>query len=327
MTRRQFVFSLSAASVALPAVGRLGAAITLPKGLCFVGEPKFNAVAARAVRENWAARPIGARMVLIARELEGIPYRGFTLEIDDHTECPSCNFDGLDCWTFFETVLGMARMLERPKPQYAWDDLLREIEWTRYRGGKCSGGYLERIHYLDEWFFDNFARRNVWDLTRRLPGAIRLYGRKSTEMTVLWRSYRYLKKNPQLRAPMKTIEARVNQLPVYYVPKAKVPAIEPKLESGDIIGIVTNQQGGVCSHVGLAVRTQDGVLRFMHASKNHHQVLVDKRLSGYLNDFRYHAGIMVARPLPTQYTIRDEKTYRDRLAKLKAGKPPAGPAA
>ena len=319
MTRRQFVFALSAASTAAPGLDRLQAAITLPKTLCFVGESKFDAVAARAVRENWAARPIGARMVLIARELEGTPYRGFTLEIHDHTECPSCNFDGLDCWTFFETVLGLARMLETPKPRYAWEDLLREIEWTRYRGGKCTGGYLERIHYLDEWFFDNFARQNVWDITRRLPGAIRLHGRKSTEMTVLWRSYRYLKNNPELRAPMKAIEAKVNQLPVFYVPKSKVPAIEPSLQNGDVIGIVTNQQGGVCSHVGLAVRSGDGVLRFMHASKNHHRVLVDKRLSGYLNDFRYHAGIMVARPLSTAYTIRDANTYRDRLAKLKAG--------
>jgi hypothetical protein len=324
MTRRQFLFTVSAAAAGAPGFRPAAAAITLPKDLCFVGEAKFNAVVARATRENWAARPIGARMMLIARELEGIPYRGFTLEIHDHTECPSCNFDGLDCWTFFETVLGLARMLETPRPRHTWEDLLREIEWTRYRGGKCAGGYLERIHYLDEWFFDNFARQNVWDLTRRLPGAQRLYGRKSTEMTALWRSYRYLRKNPSLRGPMKDIEAQVNKLPVYYVPKSKVPAIEPQLRSGDIIGIVTNQQGGVCSHVGLARRSEDGVLRFMHASKNHRAVVLDKRLSGYLNDFRYHAGIMVARPLPTSFTIRDSGVYRSRLAALKAGKSLAG---
>ena len=53
------------------------------------------------------------------------------------------------------------------------------------------------------------------------------------------------------------------------------------------------------AHVGLAYRTNDGVLRFMHASspRNHGQVVLDQQLSGYLNKFRSHAGILVARPL------------------------------
>ena len=319
--RRRFLsFLLSGAALA-PFSG-LKAAVKLPKDVCFRGEGRFQAIAAKAIAEGWARLPIGQRMVVIARELAGTPYVGFTLEIDDKIECPSCNFEGLDCWTFFETVLGIARMVETPKPAYTWQDLLAEIEWTRYRGGKCTGGYLERLHYLDEWFFDNFARQNIWDITRRLPGAIELKGRKSTEMTNLWKSYRYLKKNPELRPPMREIEEAVERLPVRYVPKSGVKAIEPQLQSGDIIGVVTNQQGGVCSHVGLAVRAADGVLHFMHASKNHHQVLIDKQLSAYLYDFGYHAGIMVARPLAVSYTVRDAKTYQSRLDRLKAGQTP-----
>jgi N-acetylmuramoyl-L-alanine amidase-like len=321
MTRRQFSTILFPAALGTLAPPRLWGAITLPKSACFRGESKFLAVVAKARSENWAALPMGRRMAAIARELAGTPYAGFTLEIDDKTECPSCNLGGLDCWTFFESVLGIARMIESPKPSYSWEDLLREIEWTRYRGGRCTGGYLERLHYLDEWFFDNFARQNIWDLTRRLPGAIRLSGRHSTEMTALWRSYRYLRNNPDLRPKMREIEKQVDQLPVYYVPKSTVKAIEPKLEDGDIIGIVTNQQGGVCSHVGLAVRTSDGVLRFMHASKNHKKVLIDKELAGYLADFRYHAGILVGRPLPASYAIHNEAIYKDRLAQLQAGRP------
>ena len=321
MTRRHFFLLAAAAGAAATASDARGG-ITLPKATCFVGEAKFSAVAAEAVREGWVNQPIGQRMVTIARRLEGTPYVGYTLEIHDRIECPSCNFDGLDCWTFFEAVLGFARMLETPKAAYTWQDLLAEIEWTRYRGGKCTGGYLERIHYLDEWFFDNFARQNVWDYTRRLPGAQRLTGRKSTEMTNLWRSYRYLKKNPELRPKMREFEEAVEKLPVMYVPKAKVAAIEGQIQSGDIVGIVTNQQGGVCSHVGLAVRTSDGVLHFMHASKNHKAVVLDKRLSGYLADFRYHAGIMVCRPLPVSYAIRDPKAYAARLTRLRSGQSP-----
>jgi Protein of unknown function (DUF1460) len=258
-------------------------------------------------------------MMSLAAQLRGTPYVGFTLEIDDHVEAPSANFLGLDCWTFFEIVLGLARMLERPQAAYTPADLLREIEWTRYRGGRCSGGYLERIHYLDEWFFDNWARQNVWDFTRTLPGATRLIGRVSQEMTVLWKGYRYLKHNPELRTPMRRWEEYVEGQPVSYVPKAKVAAIESRLQSGDIIGIVTNQSGGVCSHVGLANRTDDGVLRFMHASANYKKVVIDDRLSTYLHAFKYHHGIIACRPLPTALSLRQYAAYRERLATLRRG--------
>jgi hypothetical protein len=323
MTRRQFVFHAAAAALAAPwVVGPARAVITLPKELCFVGEDSFHRIVGRAVAGRWGQLPMGDRMLTLARELEGVPYVGYTLEIHDRIECPSVRFDGLDCWTFFECVLGLARMIETPKPAYAWTDLLAEIEWTRYRGGVCTGGYLERIHYLDEWFFDNFARQNVLDLTRKLPGAERLRGRRSTEMTTLWKSYRYLRENPGLRGPMRQSELEVEKLPVWYVPKAKVPAMERHLQSGDIIGIVTRDQGGVCSHVGLAARDADGTLRFMHASKNHQAVVVDSRLSVYLDRFKSHAGIMAARPLSIRYTLRDRAQYLARLNRLKAGQAP-----
>ena len=76
-------------------------------------------------------------------------------------------------------------------------------------------------------------------------------------------------------------------------------AAESRLRSGDIIGVTTNDPGGVgTSHVGLAYRTDDGVLHFMHASapRNYGKVVVDSRLSEYLRRYRTIAGITVARP-------------------------------
>ncbi len=323
MTRRHFIFRAAAATLAAPLCAPAArAVVTLPKNLCFTGEDSFHRIAQKAVAGRWGQLPMGQRMLTLARELEGVPYIGFTLEIHDRIECPSVHFNGLDCWTFFETVLGLARMIETPKPSYTWTDLLAEIEWTRYRGGVCTGGYLERIHYLDEWFFDNFARQNILDLTRKLPGAVRLHGRRSTEMTTLWKSYRYLRLNPDLRGPMRQSELEVEKLPVWYIPKAGVPAIEPRLQNGDIIGIVTREQGGVCSHVGLAARAADGTLRFMHASRNHKAVVMDSRLSVYLNRFKSHAGILAARPLDVRFTLRDPVIYQARLKRLKAGLAP-----
>jgi cell wall-associated NlpC family hydrolase len=270
----------------------------LPLKTTFQGTARFQAVAAKAQRENWRALPIGDRMAKIGLELKGTPYRGFTLEIHDRVESPSANFNGQDCWTFFEICLGMARMLETPKKTYTPGDLLDQIEWTRYRGGQCRGNYLDRIHYLAEWYIDNDKRKTVVDITRRFP--TQRMPPQCGEMTRLWKHYRYLKMNPELRAGMAHHEQRLNKTPVFMVPKDKVAGIEPKLQNGDIIGIARHDNGSYCSHVGIIIVDQAGQRRFMHASTTYKKVTIDSTISAYLNKFKKHAGILVARPLPAK---------------------------
>jgi hypothetical protein len=293
MNRRHFLLATTASITALPASG----GEHLPRSVTFIGEDKFRAIAAEAHSRRWSSLPVGERVVMAANRMLGTPYVGFTLEIDDHVESPSVNFRGLDCWTFFEIALGIARMTRKHQVVYQPEDLLREIEHTRYRGGQCNGNYLDRIHYLDEWFRDNHARKTVRDITRELAPVVPLTGRKIDEMTVLWKSYRYLKNNPGLRQGMARIEAELQQHPFHYIPKDAVAAIEPKLQNGDIIGIVTHKPHVYCSHVGLTIRTKDGGAHFMHASATKKRVIIDKSVSGYLADFQSHAGIIVARPV------------------------------
>ncbi len=292
--------------------------LLLPENQIFKGKERFAAIVGKAGKEEWSKLPIGQRIIHVAKELRGVPYVSFTLEVDDHIESPSVNLDGVDCWSFFEQCLGFARMIAYEKPNYTPVDLIRQIELTRYRGGRCTGNYLERIHYLAEWFFDNDARGTCRHLTPSLPGAERISGRKISEMTTLWKSYRYLRNNPELRGPMKESEEEVASLPVYQIPKAKVAAIEPQLQSGDVIGIATKYNGGFCSHVGLAIRTEDGVLRFMHASssKKYRRVVIDDSLSGYLNQISAHSGILVGRPLEVSETVTDPAIYAANLKKL-----------
>lgn len=288
----------------------------LPMKTIFKGEDRFHAIVKKGIGEEWRNLKVGDRIIRVAQELEGLPYENFTLEIDDHVESPSVNLNGLDCWTFFEQCLGFARMFGIEKDSYRPDDLLRQIEFTRYRGGRCTGQYLERIHYLAEWFFENDARGTCDYLAPSLPGAERIRDRKISEMTTLWKSYRYLRNNPELRVPMKESEDQVAKLPVYHIPKSKVAAIEPLLQDGDVIGIATKYNGGFCSHVGLARRTDDGVTRFMHASRNYKKVVVDKSISGYLADFSAHAGILVGRPLELSETVLDVERYQANLKSL-----------
>lgn len=266
----------------------------LPQATTFIGETTFQKICKKAIAQQWHKLPIGDRMAAIALELEGTPYKAYTLEIDNHIESPSVNFKGLDCWTFFETTLCLARMLETPQAHYTATDLLRQIEHTRYRGGKCNGNYLDRLHYLVDWYRDNSKRGTIREITKHFP--TKVAPNRCEEMTQLWQHYRYLKHNPTLRAGMAQHEKRLTQLTVNYIPKQHVKALEPKLNNGDIIGIVRHDHGSYCSHVGIIIKDKAGNARFMHASTTFHKVTIDQSISTYLHQFKKHAGIIIARP-------------------------------
>jgi hypothetical protein len=271
---------------------------SLPFSTVFKGRDKFDAIVAKAKAGNWAALPLGERTVTVGKELIGTRYKNYTLEIDNRIEAPSVNFLGLDCWTFFETALGMSRMMAEAPDNWTPERLLHYVELDRYRGGTCTGEYLSRLHYLEDWLADNDRRGLVNDLTRSLGGVS--VPHSAREMTVGWRHYRYLAANRSLLGPLGQMEARVSSRPLYQIPKSRVASIEGKLQSGDVIGIVS-KDGRLfsTSHVGLALRQPDGSLHFMHASapRNYGKVVIDSTLSSYLYRFSTHSGILVARPV------------------------------
>jgi len=271
----------------------------LPFNTVFKGQEQFNRLVSKAKAGNWRALPIGERTAAVGQALVGTRYKHFTLEIDNRIESPSVNFQGMDCWTFFEIALGFARMLNEPESNWTPERMLHYIEMDRYRGGECTGDYLSRLHYLEDWLYDNNRRGLVEDLTRELGG--RSVPHSAREMSAGWRHYRYLAANRSLLGPLSRMEANVSSRPLYEIPKEKVAGIESKLRSGDIIGIISRDRGGLRStaHVGLALRTSDGVLHFMHASSpsNYGRVIIDSQLSKYLYRYRSDSGILVARPL------------------------------
>ncbi len=271
----------------------------LPFSTVFKGQDQFNRLVTKAKSGNWSSLPIGERTAVVGQALTGTRYKHFTLEIDNRIESPSVNFQGMDCWTFFEIALSFARMLNEPQSNWTPERLLHYIELDRYRSGECTGEYLSRLHYLEDWLYDNDRRGLVEDLTRSLGGAN--VPHSAREMSVGWRHYRYLAANRSLLGPLARMEANVSSRPLYQIPKNRVAGIESKLQSGDIIGIIGRDRSGLysTSHVGLALRTNDGVLHFMHASSpgNSGRVIVDTGLSKYLYRYRSDSGILVARPL------------------------------
>jgi len=270
-------------------------AAKLPESVVFVGKEKFHRLMEQGRAGNWASLRIGERTARVGKALVGTPYVNFTLELDTRIETPCVNMKGMDCWTFFEISLAAARLM-KTSPNATTAEMLRMIELDRYRGGKCDGTFVSRLHHLEDWLQDNERRGLVKDITATLPGAKKLYREMNYMGGSGSRFFRQLRADPSMIPTMRRAEANLSQRGIWYVPKAKVPAVEKLLRDGDVISIVTTWPGSYTSHVGLAVRGADGVLRFMHASREKREVIIDTRLSSYLNRFGKHAGIMVARP-------------------------------
>lgn len=259
----------------------------------FSGQEVFNRLVEKAGREGWKTLAVGEIMGRVAMDLRGTPYVGATLELYDDREVCSVNLLGLDCVTLFENALGFARMVKKGKEKP--EDLLAEVTFTRYRGGRLSD-YVSRLHYTTDWIHDNVTKRVIHDLTPELPGAVP-YTRKVGFMSTHPGSYRQLKANPSMVPKIAAIEKEINSRSMKYVPKEKIAAIEPLLKTGDIVGTTTTIEGIDISHTGLCYRDEKGLLRFLHASLTKKEVTLDDRLSGYVNSVSKHTGVMIVRPL------------------------------
>jgi hypothetical protein len=280
----------------------------LPMEVVFKGGEKFQRLVKQAQRENWAALPIGERTARVGKALLGTPYVNYTLEIHDHIESPSVNFQGLDCWTFYEVSLAFARMLRQKPSDYTPEDLLALVELERYRHGRCDGGYLSRMHFLEEVFADNESRGLSVNPTRDLGGEP--LRREIREMTSSWKSYRYLRSNTALLPEMGRIQEKVSALPVHHIPKDQVASIEKYIHTGDIIAITSQDNSAYTSHVGIAVCKADGT-HLMHATSRRdkgRKVVLDCRISDYLKRSDDHYGIVIYRPLDLPAASRSVAT-------------------
>src|SRR5262249_35802528 len=93
---RAFLLIITALLLTAAQVPVFGASDQLP---VFQGERTFDRLRDKATSQNWSTLPIGELMGKIAKELEGTPYVGNTLELSKDQEVCSVNLDQLDCVT------------------------------------------------------------------------------------------------------------------------------------------------------------------------------------------------------------------------------------
>lgn len=286
MTRREFLV----ASTAMAFVPRLALA---QKEDFFTGREVLTSILAKAKSEGWQELPMGEVVGKVGIMFEGTPYVGFTFELFDDREVCVINLKGLDCATFYEAALALARTIKSGRHTEA--EFQKQITRIRYRGGKLDG-YVSRLHYAIDYFYDNEQKGILNVLSDDLPGA-QLVTRKVSFMSKNPDKYRQLKSNASLVPLIAKTEDAINSRRSFFVPKEKVEENEILLKTGDVLAFTTTAAGLDVSHTGLVYRDEKDVCRLLHASSSKKQVVLDVRVSEYLANATRNDGIIVARPL------------------------------
>ena len=269
---------------------------------------------------TWAAtQPPGAfplfgdLLARIGERFVGTPYQPHTLELAG-PERLVINLEALDCVTFVENVLVLARLawqampggaevrgagmtassgsLDNPRRfQAAYRDELTRI---RYRDGALNG-YASRLHYFSEWISDNEVSGLVDAISRDLGGVA---DRSPIDfMSTHPDAYRQLA-DPDVLAEVARMEARLGEAERYYIPAQAIGASSGGIQDGDIIAATSTVSGLDIAHTGIAL-WQNGTLRLLHAPLvGSHVEISEESLTERIARIGGQDGIMVARPLP-----------------------------
>ena len=243
-----------------------------------------------AVNNNLAEKTIGDIIVEIGKSFIGTDYLAHGLEKDGDEQLV-INLAGLDCTTFLENSLVLARCIKKGKTSF--EDYMNDLQQIRYRDGVIDQ-YPSRLHYFSDWIYDNVKKGIVRDVTEEMGGEKIKF--KINFMSTHPESYKQLKDNPDFIPIIKEQENEISCREYYFIPKDELAVKEDLIHNGDLIAITTTVEGLDIGHVGIAVEMDDGRIHLMHAPTVNTQVhITDQPLSDYLMKYKRHSGVIVLR--------------------------------
>jgi len=234
--------------------------------------------------------PIGDLVLKIGLDFLNTPYVAKTLD-KTKEEKLVINLHQLDCTTFAENCLALARTVKSDHPDAG--TFCSELEKIRYRGGKMDG-YASRLHYFCEWISDNESRHNVKSMAAEMGG-------KSLTVNLNYMSahpkeYHQLINDQATTAKIKAIEEKVSAQKFHYIPADQFESIEGLVKDGDLVTLTTSIPGIDVSHVGILLK-KDGRIHLLHASSGIMKVVVSTEpFAQYLAKSKKTTGVMIARP-------------------------------
>ena len=242
---------------------------------------------------------LGRTSARVGELAAGTPYEAFTLDAyikaggDPATEPLEVSLTRFDCVTLVESCLALARVAAA-EGEPTWERFGQEIERMRYRGG-VRIGYASRLHYFSEWIGDGEKRGLLRDLGADLGG-------EKDDRPLRFMSEhrdRYpASANAKEWAKVREMERSLDASPRLVIPTARIPEVQDRIETGDVLAFATSIVNLDVSHAALAYRSADGLLRVLHAPLSGGVVEVtDATLPDYVAAIGMSTGILVARPL------------------------------
>lgn len=241
-----------------------------------------------AVDKNLAEKPIGDIIVEVGISFFGTDYLSYGLEKDGDEQLV-INLTGLDCTTFLENSLALARCIKKGKTSF--EDYMNELLLIRYRDGVIDE-YPSRLHYFSDWIYDNVKKGIVEDVTEEIGGEKIKF--KLNFMSTHPESYKHLKENPDFIPIIENQEKEISCREYYFIPKEEIESKERLINNGDLIAITTTVEGLDIGHIGIAVKMDDGKIHLLHAPTENTKVqITEQPLSDYLMKYKHHSGVIV----------------------------------
>ena len=229
----------------------------------------------------------GELVAWYAEQQLAIPYRGGLLD-EPEEEQLVVTLDGSDCVIYVEMSLALARttMLS----ETSTNTFREQLKNLRYRDGKIDG-YPSRLHYFSDWLLSNQDQGLIRLLFQNddLPEVT-----SPDIMTSNPENYPHIDGNPATLEAMREIEQRLADRTLYYIPVERIAEFENRLQTGDILGIVTDRAHMDIAHTGL-VKMLEGRAGFYHASVVGEVMVDPKSVYEYTRDRSDGIGIVVAR--------------------------------
>lgn len=243
--------------------------------------------------------PIGEIVARIGQNFLGTRYTPYTLEVPGE-ERLVIELEELDCVTFVENVLALARFVQRAPVGIFDEERVYKAFYSgiltniRYRSGRMDG-YASRLHYFSEWIADNEAMGILRNISGELGGVTD--DEPVTFMTTHPDAYRQLREDPSFLEAVRETEEALSAQPRIYIPEQDIAAIADQIENGDIIAATSTIEGLDVAHTGIALWV-DGELRLLNAPLVGDSVQISELpLADRILGKTGQDGIMVARPL------------------------------
>lgn len=245
-----------------------------------------------AVSKSLAEKPINEVIVELGKSFLGTDYEAHTLEKGEKEEL-IINLTGLDCYTYMESLIALARCIKSGDTSF--ENYTKEIESLRYRNG-VMGDYPTRLHYASDWLYDVAKRGFIKDITKEIGGVT--FENNVNFMSTHPESYKFLKNNDEFVKAIAETEKEISAREYFYIPQDEIESIEDKIQEGDLLMFTTSIKGLDIAHNGIAVKMDDGRIHVMHAPQVGTKVQIsEKPLPDYVKAVKKQNGLIVARVL------------------------------